>query len=56
MAGEIDNLTVSRRVPDMEDYVDMLRRLANLPFHLVGGVFLRGHMGGQRFEFGEAVP
>ncbi len=26
MAGEIDNLTVSRRVPDMEDYVDMLRR------------------------------
>jgi uncharacterized protein involved in exopolysaccharide biosynthesis len=26
MAAEMDNLTVSRRVPDMEDYVDMLRR------------------------------
>lgn len=26
MAGEMENLTVSRRVPDMEDYVDMLRR------------------------------
>jgi len=26
MASEMDNLTVSRRVPDMEDYVDMLRR------------------------------
>lgn len=26
MASEIDNLTVSRRVPDMEDYIDMLRR------------------------------
>lgn len=26
MAGEMENLTVSRRVPDMEDYVDMMRR------------------------------
>ncbi|MBL8174777.1 MAG: hypothetical protein JNK48_08905 [Bryobacterales bacterium] len=26
MALEMDNLNVSRRVPDMEDYVDMLRR------------------------------